>query len=419
MQGAFESGSVTNYNGANGVLEKLLTFIAGTEVTGEVIATAANVNTTLAQTPVAMGRLKVDYTISAVAYEAYDDGNGNITGDLITTGTINYTSGAIVINFTGTPTGNVTADYLYGTEGKDWRILMEENSKNQHNADAFSPGSTCKQVILQNTGDSGQEQVLIGIREFQYPAGSGYGWDLNGYREYAEGQVWNANMGETGLSSYSGTWERWNQLPMMPMIDDTMYYWFYSDRNRIIVVLKISSNYDSIYLGHGRRYGSPSEYPCPLVVSGSSTAYFIYSSTDSTRRFAVDNSNDGSSEATLLIVEPDGSYNNSILDTNYRPRHIPGNDKGFNTVATFTPAGCVISTPCYISDGRLTEGFLPRCLMDLYGIYYLACDGIQSEDTVTINASRCRIFQNIHRVTHTDFMAVEENTTSTTTTTTT
>jgi len=423
MDGVFATGSVSSFRGANGVLQKVLDLVLGTEVAAEVIATAADVDDTLSNTPVGKGMVKVDYTISAVAYEAYDDGIGNITGSLITVGTINYSTGKIDITFSSAPTGNVTCDYLYGEEGADWRALMEENTKDKTTGEPF--GSDCKQVILQNTGISGREQILIGIREWYYAAGAGYGWDLNGYREYSSGMLWGANGTQVGSTSYNTTWNKWAYLPMVPMIDDTMYYWIYSDSNRIIVVIKVSSNYESCYLGHGRRFGSPAEYPTPLVVSGSSTYTYISSSTDTLRRCAFQNSGDAQLFGTLIIINPEGNYSSVWNDEPYQngPKLLPMNDKGSLTTPTFSPAGCVISSPCFIVDGNHNDFYADqRCLMDLYGVYALACDGVQSEDTVIIDGDRCRVFQNVHRVTAYDFFAVpevEQTTTTTTTSTTT
>lgn len=72
---------------------------------------------TLVNTPIEKNSLSVDYIISAVPYTGIDDGNGNITGTNIVSGTINYLTGVWSIIFSipvdnGT---NITSDYTYYT----------------------------------------------------------------------------------------------------------------------------------------------------------------------------------------------------------------------------------------------------------------------------------------------------------------
>lgn len=81
-------------------------------VENEMIADANNTATTvkgqLNWTPVAKGSI----TINAGTVVATDDGQGNITGTGITSGTIDYATGAYEITFATAPT-NALASYAY------------------------------------------------------------------------------------------------------------------------------------------------------------------------------------------------------------------------------------------------------------------------------------------------------------------
>ena len=92
-------------------------------VTGEVIGTGDGSTTsfsaTLANTPVEPKSLTVHYTIGGTAYTGTDDGEGNITGTDIDSGTINYDTGEVSLTFSTAPDDgtNITADYKYYTNG--------------------------------------------------------------------------------------------------------------------------------------------------------------------------------------------------------------------------------------------------------------------------------------------------------------
>ena len=53
----------------------------------------------------------------SVAIVGTDDGNGNIVGANITTATINYSTGAMDVTFSGATTGPITLSYNYASEG--------------------------------------------------------------------------------------------------------------------------------------------------------------------------------------------------------------------------------------------------------------------------------------------------------------
>jgi hypothetical protein len=53
----------------------------------------------------------------SVAIVGTDDGNGNIVGTNITTATVNYSTGAVAVTFSGATTGPITVSYNYASEG--------------------------------------------------------------------------------------------------------------------------------------------------------------------------------------------------------------------------------------------------------------------------------------------------------------
>ena len=153
-----------------------------------------------------------------------------------------------------------------GTPGRDWTIEVNQNAKDQNQADT-SHGATCKEYVLSNTGYSGSENVYIGFREHRRVAVALYGIELNIYNY---DPTWFAdNRVLTGFTSYDTTNEGWTSMPVLQLIDSTMTYWIYASPARVVIVVKHSSGYFWAYLGQGKRLGSPNEYPFPLIAAGS------------------------------------------------------------------------------------------------------------------------------------------------------
>lgn len=410
---AYETGTVTSFAGATGLLEALLALVVGTEVTDEVLATAANVSTTLANTPCAPGRLEVTYTISAVEYTVTDDGVGGISGTGITAGSITYSSGAVSITFSSTPTGDVTGDYLYGEPGEDWRQEVYRNTTDSAEPALEPFGSTHKEVILSNTGISGQEFVCIGMREWEYPTENAYGWNLNAYTWYNDDMPWNANKIDHGFTSYNATWEMWSEMPSIPLIDDSMNYWFFSNRQRIIVVAKVAGQYEQMYLGFGRRFGNPSDYPYPLHIGGAISGLLNYAST-SGAHIGIHQGIQTDAFNPKMQYSPGGvwwgqSSQESQTAVKIEPRYSWVNS---GTIAP-TIGGRVLMYPCYVTNAYVLE-----CYMDLDGVHHVVGTGVQAEDTIERGQKQSIIFPNIWRNTYYDHVAIEMVDITTTTTTT-
>jgi len=415
LEQVYATGSVPAFAGATGLLQTILPLVCGTDVAAEVIDGTPNgillaFSGGLSNFPCGKGRLTVSYTIGGNVYEATDNGSGVLTGTSAA-GTIVYSTGAWTMTFTSAPDNgtDLTADYLYGAPGADWQLKVQEHAHDNANAEPW--GAALQQCILHNTGLSGAETILIGIREWKYAAGNGYGWDLNGYTTYTPAQLWNASGAQHLLTAYSTTWNRFTNHPMLPLVDGTIYYWLYSNRQRIVLFVKVQSNYESMYLGFGRRFGSPAEYPAPLVVKGSSQGLVNYSDVSAFRQFIAGNRWEAEGYS-LLVLDPGEAFavcggTGFASGVKVEPHTIFDTAPG--TIAPTKDTSRILRTPVY-----LTRPSTAQCLMDLDGVNHLAGTGIQSEDTMTAGGHRWRIFQNIHRTSAHEFCAVEEQTTSTT-----
>jgi hypothetical protein len=417
MTDAFTSGSVSAFAGTNGLRKALLDWCVGTAVASEALTGGGTSwGGTLSTTPVATGSLEVSYTIGGSPYTAQDDGAGNIVGTYITSGSITYSTGVYSITFSSSATG-VTADYTSGNPGLDWDILMERDTVNDTGLENPFSGSEHKEVILRNRGLSGQEQVIVGLREWEYPGGNAYGWNLNVYTYFSEGMEWNANSVNHGRDAYNSTWNTWTELPTIPFVDDTIYYWFFSNRQRIVVVAKVQSNYESCYLGFGRRYSAPSKYGYPLVCKGSIYGTNNYSVTNDQRTGLARNDWDEDGYP-LMVVNPGGEYVDSHGLTVWENgcKLLPMSVWDDSDVLIAAPTtGKVWAMPTMIARPSTNSLF-----MDLDGVVSLVGTGIQSEDLIrdNENGKKYLVFPDVYRSGHADFFGVVSDGEWTTTTTT-
>jgi hypothetical protein len=417
VNAAATSGSVTDHHGASGLLETLLAFVLGTDVTGATTTgSGAGAYTATLTTPVGLGRTTINYAFSSVNYTATDDGSGTIAGTNISSASINHSTGAFTVTFTSAPDANPTVDYLHGEPGQDWQLKFKRDARDGGNPSYTEPfGSLCKECIIHNTGLSGAENVLIGFREWYYVASPAYGWDITGYLSYTADQRWQTSLEDMGTTTYDGTWEHWSDTPMLPLLDDTMYYWFYSNQQRICGAVKCSSKYETFYAGFGNRYGNPEDYPYPLIITASA-----YGNVNI-------NTNIGSTHSFILWSDDGGVRKlRNILPDNSWSQNWGSGASGFTSwiypYTYWTDTGTLNETPgmktVLLSPAIIHHLGSVATIMEFDGVYHVAGVGVQSEDIIRANdLKKYRVFQNVSETDYYNFMCIAEDTYTTTTTT--
>ena len=312
--------------------------------------------------------------------------------------------------------GVILANCTGGSEpGEDWTVEVNQNSKDDGLIDAF--GATHKEVILSNTGDSGTEQIIVGMREWEYDAVSAYGLDLNVYLSVPTGVPpgWNAVGAFHGLLSYDSTYKHWDELPILQMLDGTMNWWLWSDKNHIKLILDVSNNYYHMYLGNGRRLGTPAEYPYPLLCIGSHIGNVSYQAGG----YGISRPRDFSAGAgTMYVVGPGNVF--YTKDNLYSCWMIPSQreDSSPFTVGD-TPGNDKLLLPLYVQVGatgsgvaNITEGDV---VVSPIGCHMARSYNIISKEYYKTATKKYQMFQNGANITANDFVACEVPTTTTTT----
>lgn len=311
--------------------------------------------------------------------------------------------GAVIPFLTGAP----------GTPGRDWSVIVNQNAKAANGSSDTSWGSTTKEVVLKNVGHSGQENVFIGMREHRYPSNSIYGLELNVYT--GTPSWFGSNNVLTGFTSYDTTNQGWTGMPVLQLVDSTMTYWIYSNQARVVIVVKVSSDYFACYLGFGIRLGTPTEYPFPAMAAGSNAFPVAYTSGGYgiTRPESPSNS--------IMIVTP-----GNVFRSGERVRIYPmgGANQDDSTPYGPAPDGRYLILPNYVCeyDSAIDFNLPQQVFFVTEKLHVSMVQNQQSEDIYNDGRYDYRIFQGGDSVDNRNFMAIKEpvsSTTSTSTTTTT
>lgn len=122
-----------------------------------------------------------------------------------------------------------------------------------------------EEVILKGVG-SGTDQIYVGIKAFSDSGTDNYGWILNGFTGF-----------NTSLSFYDqpGAMQVGETLVATPLLKsipadaNAIKYWFVANARRFMVIARTGTVYHQTYLGWFLPYGTPLQYPYPLIVGGS------------------------------------------------------------------------------------------------------------------------------------------------------
>lgn len=346
-------------------------------------------------------------------------GNGTLSGLIGTASTVQETitvtwSSATAFSVTGSVTGSMGS----GTVG-----TLFSHAKLAFTAVAggtpFAAGSTAtfvvtppwtamrssagSEYIWRAPGDGGADQIFVGASVFSNVTGDYYNWRLGGFTGYAAGSAFTAQPGAMTDC-------------ILPLWNSSMPYWCIASGKRVIVIAKVSTVYESAYLGFIDSYATPGQWSYPLAIGGSmswntepgaTSVNWRWSYTGNEHRaFAC-----GGNYAVVRDV-----------DAPIRVRKSDGTWRGFS-IAT-GPYGLIWPYGCGMTDIRANlDGsypLLPIVLAEDMGAVEnvfgelagtMATTGFSNaaENTVTVGRDTWLVVQNIHRTTKVDYFCARLN----------
>lgn len=174
---------------------------------------------------------------------------------------------------------NTLLDFLQNnaslvTAGQAWTKVWEAAPSNE--------------VVLKGPGLSGTEEVFVAMKR------------VDAARVPDESEIYISAC--TGViataTSYLGHVNSMSRPPRTFLSSSPMQYWMVANGRRFVVVIKISTIYQAMYGGFFLPYGSPTQYPYPMFVGGS-TGFEGYSTA-----YRVDSWREGAQAAYSHFVYP-------------------------------------------------------------------------------------------------------------------
>ncbi len=238
-------------------------------------------------------------------------------------------------------------------------------------------------LYLRGEGTAGLDEIYCGIETFEDTSSGYYNWKLVGSWGWRSGRALDAHPMTSGLR-YVYLWN--SAIP----------YWMVATPRRIIMVAKISTTYQVMYLGLGNPPATEAQYPYPLIIGGcGATANQSYSATGTgNSAFCANNGPNG------LISRPGGDWD-SIGPANC-PAVSPLYEWRSSVITDLS--GGYVADPVFIIDYNRTATYAA-----LDGIFRVSGYNNSSENISTMAGINYLVFQDVYRVAYGDFFALRLN----------
>jgi hypothetical protein len=112
------------------------------------------------------------------------------------------------------------------------------------------------QTIWEAPGNDGDSEILVGVHGFERQDADYYNWEVASFDAYQATSLWREQAGH-------------HSELYVPLWDNTIPYWFIVDGRRVIVIAKVSTQYEVAYLGLISPFFSPEQWPYPIALGGS------------------------------------------------------------------------------------------------------------------------------------------------------
>jgi hypothetical protein len=271
------------------------------------------------------------------------------------------------------------------------------------------------EYIWKAPGNDAASSIYAGILRFTDVGADYDNWRLGGFTGFDSGQA---------FASQPGALTR----PVVPLLRvGSMPYWFVANGRRVVMIAKISTVYEAMYLGFFNTYANPNQHAYPLIVGGSmswtnepasNSVNWRWSYTGTEHRaFGIGSTSISTDYNTypLRMRRPDGifqgfcSQRSSSTSVGYL---FPYGYDFSNTMANLDGGYSLLPIVLHSDDGA--PGVYPGITVsnpqqwgELDGVLAVTGHGNAAENTVTIGRTKYPVVQNVNRTTKTDYFAVK------------
>lgn len=249
----------------------------------------------------------------------------------------------------------------------------------------------------------GSDAIYFGLKVFTDSGNAIYGLVLQGYTGFQSGQAFDSQLG--AIASNPPALAGWNS---------TITYWLFLNTRRLIVVAKMSGTYHMAYCGLILPYGTPAQWPYPLLIGGStyrgdtdnSGKPYAYSVTNGKVTNFWTPINSDSSLGTLAIRDAGGAWYkllNTAASNSYANKGtFPYLYSTRYANARKTPGGNDLLRPIQVVNNS------PLGIYgELDGMKHVAGDGLTAEQTITVGSDTYIVFPNVSRTGADQWVAIK------------
>jgi len=240
---------------------------------------------------------------------------------------------------------------------------------------------TATRLYLRGEGLSGLDQIHAGIEAFENSSAGYYNWQAVGSWSWRSGRA----LGAHPMSSAIRYLYLWNTA---------IPYWMMGHAGRLIVIAKVGTVFQMLYMGFGIPPATEAQYPYPLIVGAcgtSSTA--LYSATGSgNSMFWAGNGLNG------VISRPGGDWDQ------IGPAYCPPKSVSSDIASVMVKAldGTYMREEIFIVDANR-----PSIYGALDGIYRVSGFGNSAENVITESGVNYLMIPDVYRSAIGDFCAVK------------
>ena len=236
-------------------------------------------------------------------------------------------------------------------------------------------------VSLRGAGLSGLDDIYCSIGAFENSSFGYYNWEVCGSWGWRSGRA----VGAHPMSSAKRYIYLWNT---------SIPYWMFAHSGRIIVVAKVGTVYQMLYIGFGLPPATEAQYPYPLIIGAcgtTSTALYSATGTGNSHFWANQGLNG-------VVCRPGGDWDQ------IGPAYCPPKWVSSDIPTTLVQAldGSYLLEEIFITDANR-----PSIYAALDGVYKVSGFGQTAENIVTVSGVNYLVIPDVYRSGIGDYCAIK------------
>lgn len=242
-------------------------------------------------------------------------------------------------------------------------------------------------LYLRGEGSEGLDEIYAGIEAFENTASNRYNWRLVGSWGWRSGRAITNHPVPSGNTAFAYLWNA--SIP----------YWMVATPRRIILVAKVGTIFQTVYLGFGLPVGTDAQYPYPLIIGGcgSIEAQSYSASGNGHSAFWANNGVSG------MLSRPGGDWSpiGPYADVNTRRAMAISIDYESKASILNGPGEAYALDQIYLADT-----LFPSTYVALDGIYRVSGHNNTAENIIPVGSVNYLVVPDVYRVGNGDYCAL-------------